>query len=778
MKNKHLIAIMALLSAGSTFGAPLTPEQALRRVATDSRAPQKARRMAPQARLVRTIKADNKPGIYLYESGGTMLALAADDIARPLLAYFEASENHQESAPAMEYWLSTLASEIDFYAKKGISSFKNVALKAQDERKAITPWLKTTWNQDAPYNDKCPMINGSRSVTGCVATAMSQLINYYKYPSHGDGSNSYTWNNTTLSFDYSNTTFDWENMLDSYSGDYTQAQGEAVATLMLAAGVSVNMDYSSTASGASSSYIPAALIKHFNYDKGVHLEEREYYTTAEWTQLVYDNVSRGPVIYDGQSNQGGHSFVCDGYDGNGFFHFNWGWAGMSDGYFALSALDPIQQGIGGSTSGFNYMQDIVADAKPDDGGGYHYMMQMPEGFYVENQGNNNLEVGNLIWNMSLCTISGNYGLKAVDKAGETIYLEGSSFNSRPYLYGDPSYKVKVPSSMADGEYVITPIFCVANGKWINIQVDCMLPVQAYMTIKDGSVTDIKEGSSAIIEAYGLTTNSPIVNTSYFNVKGTLKNISDKEFYGPCFYGVLKDEDNQYNMYAISDFVTVSLEAGETREFDDVTRLSRVNSNTDISIKSLVGDYKLALLTISGEQFVLLSEPVDVSLIAQPATTLSTQSLTIVGDSENVDKDKMEFVASMMLEEGYFFDYLTLYIFPKLGAYSQGSLQTDFFKLEVGKLTDVHFSGAFPAGKEGETYRAYVYWNNRQIGNHCTFTIASGSGVESIEEEAATYEYYNTLGMRVTDHNLVKGQIYIRISRDASGRRMRSDKIIY
>lgn len=187
-------------------------------------------------------------------------------------------------------------------------------------------------------------------MTGCVATAMAQVINYHKYPEKGIGSNSYTTTTSGLSvsFNFGATTFDWDNMADIYSLSSTAEQKTAVATLMKACGVSVNMDYGTGASGAMSAFVPAALVNYFGYDKATAYRERIWFSGQEWEDLVYNELATvGPVYYGGTTARNeGHAFVCDGYRADGFFHINWGWGGQSNGYFRLSALDPSSHGIG------------------------------------------------------------------------------------------------------------------------------------------------------------------------------------------------------------------------------------------------------------------------------------------------------------------------------------------------------------------------------------------------------------------------------------------------
>lgn len=241
---------------------------------------------------------------------------------------------------------------------------------------SIAPMLGgIRWNQGDPYNALCPVITstGKRTMTGCVATAMAQVMMYYNYPASGQGATSYTseTHKFQLSSDFSKVAFDWANLTGTYSSTSTAIQKNAVATLMYNCGVAVNMNYD-LSSGAQTKAMAEAMRKYFKYDQNLELYSRNYYTRDEWSNLLKSELNAGrPLLYAGYSRDGGHQFVCDGYDANGFFHFNWGWGGSSDGYFQISALDPSEQGIGGSSGGYNGGQSIVVGLqKPTTGSSF------------------------------------------------------------------------------------------------------------------------------------------------------------------------------------------------------------------------------------------------------------------------------------------------------------------------------------------------------------------------------------------------------------------------
>lgn len=369
MIRKALLS-MSLISVGVCFATPLTPEEALSRVGLQDPIGN-TRSIASVKPLMAVDTRIGEPALYVFDrndSRGYMI-VSADDAVTPLLGYSDDNGFDADNLPpALQSWMDQYAEQIAYIRENlptaGSNQFTGVTLPNWP---AIAPLVKTKWGQQTPFNNICPDFNNTKSATGCVATAMAQVMNYFQYPAKGQGKISFKSNDVVgnLSLDFSELTFEWNNMIDSYNGSYTPQQAYAVATLMKAAGYSVRMSYTNNYSGALSGLIPGALIQYFNYDKGIRYENRDRYTYTEWATKIYDNLKNiGPVIYDGYSfSNTGHSFVCDGYE-NGYFHFNWGWNGSSNGYFLLDALNPPSLGTGGGDGGYNYLQNVVFGVKP------------------------------------------------------------------------------------------------------------------------------------------------------------------------------------------------------------------------------------------------------------------------------------------------------------------------------------------------------------------------------------------------------------------------------
>ena len=365
--------LLALFCTTGIWAEDVTTEQALEEALnflaskkTSSSSPRHAQGVTPQLTL-----AGKVSGLYVFnvEGDGGFVVVSNEDRTRPILGFGESGSFDPDNMPDnMRAWLQGYADEIAWLKEHGSDIPKSNMPRSKvgtHPTTAVAPLCTSTWNQGTPYNNLCPTYYGGRCATGCVATAMAQVMYYHKWPAQ---STKVIPGYTTSDYNLSSlpvTTFDWDHMKDSYSGSYTTTEATAVATLMQYCGYSVKMMYGPS-SGAYTEDVAIGLREYFDYNPyTTRFVSRSSYTYANWTDLIYHEVShKRPVCYGGLSDGGGHEFVCDGYKfelNTDFFHINWGWGGLSDNYFVLSALDPDQQGIGGSTStdGFHYGQDAV-----------------------------------------------------------------------------------------------------------------------------------------------------------------------------------------------------------------------------------------------------------------------------------------------------------------------------------------------------------------------------------------------------------------------------------
>ncbi|MDO7847183.1 thiol protease/hemagglutinin PrtT [Hymenobacter sp. M29] len=331
------------------------------------------------------------PAFYVFTLSGAapgFVLVAGDDQVTPILGYSDQSGfDPARLAPQVAKWLEGYRADIGRVVSNHVPATADIRAAWQEllggapapagrsaSSTAVNPLVATRWNQSPYYNDLCPYDNagGGRSVTGCVATAMAQVMKFWNYPATGAGFHSYnTTSLGTLSANFGTTTYQWTAMPNAVT-----AANPAVATLMYHAGVSVDMGYSANSSNAyvisAATNVPHcaeyALKTYFGYRPTMQGILRSAYTDAQWLALMKAEFDASrPVVYAGFGTGGGHCFVADGYDNNNFLHFNWGWGGAYDGYFQINALNPAGLGTGGGSGGYNSNQQAIIGIQPPAG---------------------------------------------------------------------------------------------------------------------------------------------------------------------------------------------------------------------------------------------------------------------------------------------------------------------------------------------------------------------------------------------------------------------------
>lgn len=326
-------------------------------------------------------------GMYLFVgSQGGFVLVAADDAARPILGYSPSGSLDPQNLPTpLQQWLQAYQQEINAlreakstpcaaYAPEWYALENNLMPK-DSVSGGVEPLLTTRWDQDYPYNGYCPR----GTVTGCAATAQAQVMNYWQHPAFGQGSHSYVHEVYGLQqADFAHTLYDWNNMPDQAFSSTPMEQKEAVAVLMYHCGVSLEMGYGTAAQGGSSAAglagmdgftsIDNSLKNYFCYSPEMRVVFKDYgYTNERWRdQIIAELDQLRPVVYTGSATQGGHGFVCDGYDNRGYLHFNFGWSGRGDGFFPVDSISPGVGGAGGNgTYTFNMNNSALLGLVPD-----------------------------------------------------------------------------------------------------------------------------------------------------------------------------------------------------------------------------------------------------------------------------------------------------------------------------------------------------------------------------------------------------------------------------
>ena len=399
MRKKGRMILVGVLTMLSTlaFGAWVPQQQALKAVNSviQQYAPASGSESSFSVRSITTDIPGNQAAYYIaHLAPKGFVLLSAEDNVYPLLAYSFDQAFLTDSIPAhISDWLGVYRQQILYHRTNQSPAGEEIAAawtalmeenaSAQESLgRDVQPLLTTTWNQGNFYNGYCPEDPagpGGRVYSGCVATAMAQVMYYYRHPETGIGSSSYSYPPYgTLSANYGNTTYRWNEMLNSIN-----APNDAMAELQYHCGVAVEMMYSPTGSGAYSSDAAAALRNYFKYAPSTQLVYKDNYTDPAWKTLLKDQLDQGQPMYYHGYGSGGHAFNVDGYQGDDHFHFNWGWSGSFNGYYFLTSLNP-----GGSnfTNGQGAIINIVpAGNYPSYCTGQH-ILTAPEGSFEDGSG--------------------------------------------------------------------------------------------------------------------------------------------------------------------------------------------------------------------------------------------------------------------------------------------------------------------------------------------------------------------------------------------------------
>ncbi len=747
--KKILLPAIVLVAAGCTlpaFAAHVTPEQALERLAGQPQLRKLARRTADaDAKNVTTVG-----NLYLFGSQGSYMILPADDRACPLLAY--SSDNGVEVAgnPELAYWLDFYNSELAWMAEAPApAEYAGESASDRPQRAAIDPLTQTEWNQEAPYNELCPKVDGRGTVTGCVATAMAQVLKFYNYPAKGTGSHSYYWEpgDSTLSFDFGATTFEWDKMTDRYDRVSTAEARKAVATLMLACGVSVDMHYDVGDSGAATMKMGEALMEYFGYDRGLWMPMRDYYGLYDWENMIYGELAEGrPVLYSGSGTGGGHQFICDGYDGDGYFHFNWGWGGMSNGYFRLTALNPADLGVGGGAGGFNSGQQISLGVKPaDEDSERTYIMYCTNNFIPVQQKvvlGRELSFRGDYYNFSLSALPDEAALgvkiEGTDHSG-TRFVKGFGIPGMGPLYGHNGIHFRFPE-LAEGNYVIIPAFFDGT-KWHEIPAPVGSIGSCDAVVKDGEAF-LSSPKSAQVAVKDIDAPNKIYKEREFPLHFTVVNDSKSEYLGrvtPVLYNSAGTE-----MVAQSQYRPVDVEVGATERITDY-----IGKFTALKGENLVpGDY---LLLFHNDEGKAVSDTVAVTLEPVPGKTEFHVTDFKVGEKEPVaDKSAVRFTYTLICDEGYFTDRLHLYVFPGDGGRDVASAMGEMTYLPAGETTGGTIVADLSALENGE-YQAVLYKGDGRCTDYIRFRLDDITGVTAVMTDgyAADHVIYDLQGVRHT-----------------------------
>lgn len=711
-----------------------------------------------------TIGADDTPAVYVFtpnESG--YLIVSADDVAAPVLGYSDTGIfDPEKMSPSMRWWLEEYSAQIRAAAAENAGSYE---VTAREDRDPIGPLLQTKWDQGEPYNNYCPIYEykGKEypTYTGCVATAMAQVMKYHNWPDKAaeDAMISYQWHNgtsvVTLSEDFSNYEFQWDLMIDDYRDSHTKEQANAVAKLMQACGYSVSMSYGTSASGSFGAKVGGALVNYFKYDAGLHNEPREMYSSAAWDNMIYENLKTcGPVLWWG-SGSVGHCFVCDGYRGDGFYHFNWGWGGLSDGYYLLDALNPGSTGVGGGTGGFNNGQGVLLGVKPagnDSPAKRRYTFYASQGITETFVSGSLLSMFGTFSNLSPYMVNATFKFRIFAEVnGEEKYLTSctASIPSAGTEFYPPYYEsmieCNIPESLEDGTYHIYPavefdgeehVFASAPG----------YPDYVIYT-REGGVNKAELHQTASLEVENLcaNVNNLIYNGKRFRVTGTAK-----------FVGGVGDTERYIGVRLLSP-------SGEIIAYSTELNIKFSDEGCDF-------DFVSAGFNIAPGEYTLALQ-LGFETIATCRVTITDEipegeyQITAVEVVSAVDPQNLKFNITVKGISGLIDEYMTVKISRSITPLNTDRRVPVF--VTGGQTAVISYTVSLPSylvlpGQQ-HIVRAERQSGTSTVGKTASayFILGDTSGIDGIEADAeAPAEYFNLQGMPVSGENLAPG-IYIR-----------------
>lgn len=734
---KRFVATLSLLAVAFGAMADNISETEARNIAAKFLNSSATAKQAKAANASLTLSRQST-GYFVFSRGtdGGFVVVAADDNASDeVLGYADSGTIDADHMPDnLQWWLDEYDRQMTYLSKQ---PQKQVA---KASKAAIAPMVTTLWDQGEPYYNLCPTYNGETCYTGCVATALAQIMRYHRWPEKGTGSISYDWrvNNRkvkTITADFSQSTYDWDNMTDTYNSASTTAQQTAVARLMYDVGAGAQMAYSPDGSGAYSIDAAAGLVKYFGYDKGISYVQRNYFTHDEWYDMIYGELAEGRPVYASGYDAGitsGHAFVFDGYQ-NGYFHVNWGWSGTSNGYFLLSALTPDVQGSGGGGESYSYqLEALTGIRKAQSGSDYNPFIFVSGDFYTYNSTvtrNSTVYFYGNTYYYGVVTGNLNLGLKWEDTNGNVTYCKGAAW--KPDAAEGYSYFTMNSGNFPTtaGTYKVTPAaYDNDRGEWLDIRTAKTGDVQTYISVtyKNSVYTfsnTSSSSSSATLTATDLTASSKIYAGK--TVKATANiTAANADYYGNTNIAFMKATATTPSVYG-SDKNLIDLADGESQE-----------QTLWGTAPSTAGTYYMVVVD---DDRNIISPKVEVTVNAVPTSSLAltlTKKLNM-GGTTGVDPNNIRITANVKCSGGFYDSYFLLYFFKSGDQSSSIYLLSPTTIMGAGDTQTVVFEGALPSLKPSTSYTAYACYidadGNSQYFtpynyNQISFTTAATSGI--------------------------------------------------
>lgn len=735
MKKPIIISVLALLAGvASGDAAILSPGAALERASKVLVTTHKASTLASKinaADVVYTVSdAKAEPALYVFAHQGTKgyVIAGADDVAAPVIGYSDDATFNPSDVPCCLAWLmDEYAKEIASARKAGVKPYNIIGRVEESaaDYAPIAPICQTLWNQSAPYYDLCPMKDDKRCVTGCVATAMAQVLKVHNYPQKGRGIHEYSWLTEPLTYNFNDSVFEWDKMLNDYKGAATDEQKHAVANLMKACGVVVNMNYSPTGSGAYSTAVAPALTDYFIYGPSTTYLTRDTYGLKSWQDIAYQSLTAGcPLYVSGQNSSAGHAFVCDGYSSNGFYHINWGWGGTSNGYFLFTALDPASQGIGGSNAGYNIYEAFVFMARPATNTEFKPSVILANNGVTPSITDSTLTLTGPFRNMVNVPVVGYLSVKMIAPDGTVTYLSESNQRTIQGAGGRVArMNFTLPALRDTGLYKLEPYINIGTPEepeWRMIYGALNKAQYALINVTADSVTVVEpEVSGEYPEVTNVVLNSRIYRGYPCSISGTLKNVNKQlEAYG-LLYPCLINAAGSLATYA--NPLTYDVEAQESWDFN-FTGTWRTTPTS--------GTYDFVFCTTDAQGYLIeLSEPIKVTVAAPPAGTPDVKAANFTAiNPENVGLNEQKFSCELTGTSAYFAKNLYMFLTDVSENKSLGYITTPMAFVGLDETKTFTFTSSWTLDPD-KNYRAQLQTYDKYL---ATTTFRTAKGTDGVD----------------------------------------------
>ncbi len=578
---KKLQTLLLVLFAIQAMAGPLSPQVAKKNAQTFLKSSQNIPH-APGLRMAYRCERPDAPDqsyYYIFNVGDNdgFVIMSGEENTSEVLGYCDHGDFDVQRIPDnLKWWLQYYEESLKWAAEH--QTTKQEADPSPTD--VILPLIKTQWDQAWPYNDRCPEYHGSKCPTGCVATALAQLLYYHQYPvEQTEEIPGYQCRSLDKWMPgLPAIAFNWDDMKYTYNRYSSQASIDAVALLMQYCGQLVEMGYSPDGSGAQTDIIAERLPQYLGYPQTIHSVSRMGYSVAEWDSLLLNELRNNrPVLYTGYTSaMEGHAFICDGYDGKGLFHINWGWGGVADGDYRISVLDARGNGIGGSSTSmrFTFLQSALFGVKTE---GEDDFVKIPQRLaisgrpslrdgreYQRNAKTRNFSNIAVSYDLFSTSESGwydqiNHGLNLYDDQGTMVKnVARKNDHFWPQYPGEVEFEnLSFGKDIDDGHYTLRPVYsdgsqwiemAGAGQNYIDVQIEGDKMTLTPVPKADFVVSSIERAGRSVVVT--LTNNDEEYNGPLLLCK--LNKKGDYEMVAYEYVAILPGETRTFSVYVPED----------------------------------------------------------------------------------------------------------------------------------------------------------------------------------------------------------------------------------